>query len=346
MMQGENSFLVSFGKAFVPERFRDTLREYLSKAGYSFIPYHTFGILFFVDVFLTILGYFFGLYPFLVETNVVVITLVTFFYFVIMMLFVALALMVGIYFFLNIRIYKRTQIIEDHLPEYLTLVSTNLKGGLSFEDSLWASIKPEFGLLSKEMMIVSKNVMTGSELTSVLRAFGKKYPSPILERTLNLLISELSSGGRIAEILDKSIENLRKTRILKAEMSAATLSYMIFIGAIVMFVAPLLFALAYQLLFVIQGFSQDIGSGLSASGVISLSFDFIEGSGMDTGDFRLFSIAALSIISIASSMIISIIERGDVRAGLKYIPFFFAVANVMYYVFFRILASVFSGMIG
>jgi hypothetical protein len=37
-----------------------------------------------------------------------------------------------------------------------------LKGGMSFDASLWNSVKPEFGVLSEEIQLCTKKVMTGT----------------------------------------------------------------------------------------------------------------------------------------------------------------------------------------
>jgi hypothetical protein len=57
-----------------------------------------------------------------------------------------------------------------------------------------------------------------------------------------------------------------------------------------------------------------------------------------------FSIFAIGIISVFTSMIISTIEKGDIRGGIKYIPLFLAGSIIMYFVFNSILSSVMSGM--
>ena len=51
-------YLEQFGKAFVPERVRPELREYLLKAGVNEVPYKFFGGLFWVTLVITYLIYF------------------------------------------------------------------------------------------------------------------------------------------------------------------------------------------------------------------------------------------------------------------------------------------------
>jgi len=343
------NILTEFGKAFVPEEIfghliRAKLRKYLVSAGQKDVPYHLFGILFILTAIVTYFIFIPFIYPIFQGM---------FFLFVFLLAFIFWALIQGgliaitiflLSFFINIKIYKRTKTIEDAFPDFLVLVSTNLKGGLSLEQSLWASIRPEFGLLAKEMTVVSKRVMTGNDLGEALTEFIDKYPSPSIKRNLSLIVGEIESGGKIVQVIDKVIDTMKKSKALKAEMAASTISYMIFIGAVVIVIAPGLFALAYQLLHIIIGFTQNLGSSLTSGGssaVMSLNF---QGS-INTGDFKKFSVMALATIGICSSMIISIIEKGDIRGGLKYIPAFTFVSLFFYFIFMVILSSIFGGII-
>lgn len=340
--------LSDFGKAFVPEKLfkkdiRTNLRKYLITAGYKDVPYEFFGMLFIGTAIITYFIFMTLILPIVKGKGVLGVFFVSFSLWAITQILLIFVIIFVIYFFLNIKIYKRTREIEEHLPDFLVLVSTNLKGGLSLEQALWAAIRPEFTLLSQEMTIVSKRVMTGNDLGEALQEFIDKYPSPSLQRNLSLIAGEIESGGRIVVVIEKIIDSLKKSKALKSEMSASTVSYMIFIGAIVVVIAPALFALAFQLLQIILGFTSSIGSSLSSSssGMMPISFDV----SLDVTDFKRFSVLALTLIGVCSSMIVSIIEKGDIKAGLKYIPAFTILSVFLYFVFMILLQRVFGGMI-
>ena len=237
-----------FGKAFIFKRIRPGIRRFFLKAGYDDVPYSFFGWLFFITAAITALAYIIVFYPIISAYQTGSIFVITFLSWILVQGALITLAIIYLYFDLNIRIYRRTKELEKILPDYLQMVSANLKGGMSFEKSLWNAIKPEFGIISKEISIVYKKVMTGNDLTEALREFTEKYDSPILRRSFDLIISEVETGGKVSHIVDKVIENINKTKQLAQEMSAATLSYIIFIGAIVIVIAPALFALSYQLL--------------------------------------------------------------------------------------------------
>lgn len=340
-----NEVLVEFGKSFVPKKIRPKLGSYLAKAGIDDVPYPFFGALFVVDVIITYLIYFAGIYPAIKGYNFALVFLITFIAWAALMLLLAMIIMVSISFYLNIRIYQRTKLLEDLLADYLSLVSTNLKGGLNFEKSLWSAIKPEFGILSKEIGIVSKKVATGNEVADALQEFSDKYDSPLLRRSMDLLKGELISGGKIAYVIDSIVENLKKTKALKQEMAASTLTYMIFMATIVLVITPGLFALSKQLLSIILKMGAKIGtSAASGSGGMGGMMSFST-AGIDPANFQMFSIGAIAIISVFTSMIISTIEKGDIKGGLKYIPLFLVVSLVLYFIFSILLEGAMGSLV-
>jgi len=337
-----NDFLEKIGQAFVFKKFRPLIRDYLMKAGYDEVPYRLFGMLFFTGAFVTIPFFLLLVYSNISKLAPLWIGILSFIFWVIIQLIITLTIIAVAYFYYNIKIYKRTQELEDRLPDYLTLVSTNLKGGLSFEKSLWSAIKPEFGILAKEITIVSKKVITGNDVSEAMVEFSKKYDSPLLKRSINLLIGELESGGKISEIIDKIIENARKTRALKAEMAAATVSYMIFIGVIVIVISPGLFALSSKLLQIIIGFTSTLAGSGAAASPMPLKFGAVS---IKPEHFKIFSILAISTVAVFSSMIISIIEKGSIRGGVKYIPTFLLSSILIYLILSALLDKAFAGII-
>jgi len=335
------TFLEKIGKAFLPKKSRPYVHKYLMKAGYDEVPYMFFGILFYVTLIITFFVYLGVVYIPISQYHPILLMIMTVIIWSAIQLGLAFGIILIVYLYLDLKIYNRTKLMEKLLPDYLQLVVTNLKGGMSFEKSLWAAIRPEFKVLSKEITIVSKKVLTGNDLSEALAEFTKKYDSPILRRSMELIIGEVITGGKISKVIDNVIDTLRKTRTLREEMAASTLTYLIFIGAIVIFIAPALFALSHQLLRIVVGFTSQIASTTLGQSSLPISVSEVT---LDPDAFRLFSVFALSVISIASAIIISIIQKGDVKGGIKYMPIFFIFSLLMYFVLTAGLGAVFGGI--
>lgn len=337
-------FIHEFGKAFIPERVRPRLRTYLLKAGITEVPYGFFGILFYVTYLLTFLIYFFGFWGTISKQPGTMVFLY------VLLVWIALPLsFMGIfilfmYIYLDIKIFNRTKKMEDVLADFLQEVSSNLKGGLAFEKSLWVAIKPRFGILANEIALAAKKVMTGTDVDIALNEFANKYNSPMLKRAMELIISEIQSGGKVANIIDSVVVNLKKTKALKDEMTASVLTYMIFIGAIVIVISPMLFALAYNLLIVISKVAALLAT-TAATGATPGLLSNMGNINVNKDDFIWFSRIALGVIAFFSSMIVSIIEKGNIQSGVKYIPIFLVSTEVMYFISMKIMTAVVSALI-
>jgi len=334
------------GKAFVFDKIRPGLRNYYMKAGYSEVPYSLFGLLFWLSVLPVAYIFIFHGWDIILSRGFGIILEFIF----ALLLWAAVhgvvitVVILSLYFFLDLRIFNRTKKMEAVLPDFLRMVSENLKGGMPFERALWSSIRPEFGILANEIRLASKKVITGQNVDEALKSFTEKYDSLILRRSFDLIIEGIKGGGKTADIIDRVIDTIEETKALKEDMAATNLSYVIFVAIIVLVVSPGLFTLSFQFLTVLQNIGARIGgasSGGSATGV-SLPIDFGE-IAIQPEVFQGFSINALLVIAFVASMMISMIQNGSIKAGVKYIPMLMAGTVFMYLVMMFFATKLFAG---
>jgi len=335
-------FLDKFGKAFIPRRFSPVIHDYLLKAGVSKVPYNLFGALFYVIILLTSLLYLFLIYPNLTKLSFLNLFLITFFLWIIISIAIAVLLLLVTYFYLDIKIFKRTVSIEQQLPDFLRQISSNLKGGMTFENAMWKSINPRFEILAVETSEVMKRVMTGTNTAESLKIFSKKYNSHLLKRTIDLIISEIEGGGNISDLIDRMVKDIDKVKSLKDEINASVLGHVIMISAVVMVFSPLLFALSFHLLKTITGFLTNLAPKIGTATSASLAFSKISTTKISPEDFKMFSIIALATIALIASFIVSIIEKGNIKSGVKYIPLYVGVSITVYLIFLTVISSVFT----
>lgn len=332
-----------FGRAFIPKNIRPKLRSYLLKAGIQEVPYKQYGWLFILSIIITGILYIGLFFPYLKDygpLTFMVLTAIIWFILQIVMLILVMAIL---YIKYDLHIINRTRKIEDVLEEFLRYVSENLKAGMPFEKALWEAIRPQFGVLAEEIRLVAKKVMTGQDTTEALQEFTEKYDSPILKRSFQLIIEGIKGGGEIAYLIDKIEQDIRETKELKQEINATNTTYVIFLTLIVIVITPILFALSYNLLLVLKGLAGKISSAAGSSS--ALPFDLSKVN-IKEGNFETFSTFALAIVATFSSMIVSIIRKGNIKEGLKYIPIFIASSLLMYTIFKGILTAVFKSFIG
>ena len=143
-------------------------------------------------------------------------------------------------------------------------------------------------------------------------------------------------------MIDRIVDNLKETKLLKDEMSASALAYVIFISVIVVVISPLLFALSFHLLEVLINFIDKLS--FATQSVRSLPFVFSKVN-FDVGDFRKFSIITLFVVSLFSSLIVAIVEKGDIKGGVKYVPIYVLGSLSFYFLFMKVLGTLFVGIL-
>lgn len=331
-------------KEKIKKRRKHMLRRYLDKAGVNLeedkVTRFIFRFCIFINALILIyLVYFFS---FRVKASffltVFLIPFLWAFIFVMVIFFVWLMF----YVTLDFKIFKRKLSIEDVLADFLQLTSANIRAGMPIDKALWFSVRPRFGVLANEIEIVAKETMSGKDLDVALTDFTKKYDSPLLKRSISLLIEGLRAGGEVGDLLNRISSNIAESRIMKKEMSSNVTTYVIFITFSTVVAAPILFALSKQLLTIIDNLVNSISR--PSIGISGFSSAF-SSSSIAPADFKIFAVSMIVITSIFSATIVAIIRKGSLKAGFKYLPTFTIVAVILYYLADFVLTGILGGIL-
>ena len=339
-----NQLTEGLGKALIFERFRPAVREYFMKAGIVEVPYSLFGKLFWVVLLPVAFIFITRGWPYILSLhqNAFIEFVLAFTVWIVTHVIVIAAIVLAVYFYVDLKIFNRTKQVEAILPEFLNMVSENLKGGMAFENALWSSIKPEFGVLGDEMRLTAKKVITGQDIDKAIYMFTDRYESNTLKRSFDLIIQGVKGGGKAAEVIDEVVDNLDQTRELKQDMEATNLSYVIFIAVIAVIVTPGLFALSFQFITVLEGVSSKVSAaseGSNAPALLSLDSLAIEPDA-----FKTFSVQAVLVITFFSSLMVSMLQKGDIKGGVKYVPMMMIAGYFMYQILMLAGSAVFGGL--
>ncbi len=258
-------------------------------------------------------------------------------------LFLFYALLALIYcLLLDIKIYHRTKQIEEVLPDFLQLASANISAGMPIDRALWFAVRPKFGVLAVEIEEIAKATIAGEDLDKALINFSRKYDSKILKESISLIVAGIRAGGELSVLLNKISLNIQETKLMRKEISANVTTYVIFIGIATIVAAPILFALSTELLGVVKEITTQVEFDSGGVGRGFFSFDF-SGESISKEDFMTFAIIIISISSFFSAAIISTIQRGNIKDGLKTIPFFIGIGLIIYFVALGLFSYALSG---
>lgn len=213
----------------------------------------------------------------------------------------------------------RRKAIETTLPDFLMLVAANIKAGMTLDQAMWYAAKPEFGLLSIEVKKIIKQAFSGKSLYDALDELSMRFDSKIFQRTVSLIKQASSTGGEIAEVLERTSQDARDSYIIKKEISSSLIIYEIFVLFAAVIGTPFLFAVSTKLINVLEKAAAYLPSTTSTS----TQFGFFKAIApvVTSEQFFWFSVATLIVTSLFSSFIVGIIRGGSKTEGLKYVPF-------------------------
>ena len=320
-------------KSIVKQERKQRIRGYIEKAGVDISPQKLSKTFFNIAVLINLAISSYLIYYFSVTYGItwgtVVASMIVLWVFIFVILIFALWIM--FYIAVDLKIFRRKVDIEEVLPDFLQLTASNINAGMTIDRALWYAIRPRFGVLAKEVEMVAKETMSGTDLKTALERFAARYDSVILKRSISMLNEGVEAGGKIGDLLNKIAINIQEQKSMLNEMSANVTTYVIFITFASIVGAPFLFALSGVLIEVVQNLSTALGGTGSVAASVGLALSF-SGTGVSQSDFRIFAIFSLIITSLFSAMMVSTIKKGNIKSSVKYIPIFIVVSLTLYFV--------------
>ncbi len=259
---------------------------------------------------------------------------------------VYLATMTVISSYLLMKADERRDKLETALPDFLTLVASNIKAGMTLDQAMWYSAKPEFGLLSTEVKAVIKSSFSGESLESTLDKLGGRFDSKVFKRTILLLKQATATGGELTNVLERTSDDVRNTIIMKKEIAASLVLYEIFVLFASVIGTPFLFAVASKLISVFEKIAPQAGSLEGTSGGPFTVFSSVKFSGavISSADFFWFSVPTIFVTALVSSFIVSAIRTGSKSQGMKYFPFVLLGSYLVYWFVINTVESIFASI--
>jgi pilus assembly protein TadC len=238
----------------------------------------------------------------------------------------------------------RRRKVEDVLPEFLSLSAANVRAGMTIDQAMWYSAKPQFGTLSDEVAIVAKRTFGGMPFNVAIDHLSERFNSKAVRRSVALIKQGIASGGKVADILEKTAEDSRQMAVLRKEISTSLLMYVIFIVFAAGIGTPFLFAVSGKLVVITESvFSSLPQTDMSAmSGPAAPGVKFVPTAPqISPADFFLFTVVCTVMTAIFSSLIIGVISRGSRKDGVAYLP----VLLVSAFVVFLLTSWLLSGLL-
>lgn len=259
--------------------------------------------------------------------------------------FLITLVLVSIYLLIKKLLKKAERIrkMEEVFPDFIELMASNLRAGMTIDKALLLSSRKEFSPLDEEILILGKGIITGEEITSSLIEMAKRTKSEKILKTITIINSGIRSGGNLAILLEQTALSMRERGFVEKRAASNVLMYVIFIFFAVAIGAPILFSLSSVLVEVLTNILSDLPSiETSQANVpftltsVNISVDFI----------TYFSIIFLILVNILASLLLGLVSKGEEKEGLKYAVPLIILSTAVFFIVRFFLLSYFSGIGG
>ena len=228
---------------------------------------------------------------------------------------------------IEVRIYQRVARIEKHLSSYLREFSTNLRAGEEFVDAFERATSAEFGPLDSDIKRLVIEIRGGERVADALAGYAARYDSYLIEETFSVIREAFVGGGGLATILDRIADHIDVIDQLKKEAVASVSNYVVFMTVVSVVIAPILFALSYNLLDLIQMLLNRVVLQGGSSQVLPV---FVTRFSVSLPDFIAFSRICIAVIAGSAAAIIGIVRSGNVRGAPSLMVLYTIVALIVY----------------
>jgi tight adherence protein B len=177
---------------------------------------------------------------------------------------------------LRMRVERRQRAFADELPDFLLLLASALRAGLSFTQALESSADQNHGEVGRQIRRALAEAQVGSDLDSALMACAVRMDNEDLRWTVTALGLQREVGGNLSSILDGAAATIRERHALGREVR--TLSAEGRLSAYVLMALPVgvfLFLLLFRREYVSQLWSSPLGIAMMVALVVLMLLGWI-----------------------------------------------------------------------
>ncbi len=259
-----------------------------------------------------------------------------------LVIFIGLIVLTWLYLYFSAALKESARIskMEEVFPDFLQLMASNLRAGMTIDRAMLLSARKEFDPLDKEITETGKDIATGRKIKEALLDMADRIGSNKIEKTILLIISGIEAGGNLAVLIEQTASGMRERGFVEKKAASSVLMYVIFIFVAVAAGAPLLFSLSG----VLVGVMTDLLVGVPdmSNAAINLPFS-MTGVGISVSFVVWFSVVFILAIDVLASLVLGLVAKGEEKQGLKYLPFLVVISMIVYFLTRVVLQNFMSG---
>ncbi len=198
----------------------------------------------------------------------------------------------------------RERAVEERLADLVRDLAEARRSGLSLAAGWRAAARREYGALTPEVRAVARQIAFGVPVPEAVRGVADRWPTPLVRRTVAVLLRADASGGRTADALEIVAENVRAETRARAARRATAVTYV----AIVYIAFAVFLVTVFVLGAVFLPPLATAGGGAFASSA-GLAPDVFGALGLALA-------AAVVVHAVGDGVVIGVLSTGRAGAGL------------------------------
>ena len=227
--------------------------------------------------------------------------------------------------FFNLYETRKIGKLEAEFPAMVRDISLSVKSGMTIERAMSMAAGGQYGALTKAIKQMDNMISWGTSFEDALLHFAKKYPTPLIRRTVFTLIEASRMGGQLGEILEGIATDVEETKTLEKRRSSETkpylmvcyISYFVFLAVIMI--------MSYVFLPMMKEAAEATSGAALPSGVGQFAV-----SDADLAKYNMLFFHALVIQGFFAGIVAGKMGEGKAVAGLKHSVLFIVVAVIVY----------------
>ncbi|MHB8603873.1 MAG: type II secretion system F family protein, partial [Thermoplasmatota archaeon] len=236
----------------------------------------------------------------------------------------AILIGLGPYAWFYTREQNRIRAIDQKFPEFLRDLAESQRAGMTLTEAVLTAAKGKYGMLTPEIRKMAAQIEWGVSFTDAFERFGKRVKTPLIERTVALVVQAANAGGNVVDVLTAAADDAREIQqILKERKGSMSIyvmviyvSFFVFMGVIGVLNAQ---------------FIPEVSKAVSkAAGVSIGGLHFTK---IDDQAFKTLFFHAAIVQGFGGGLVAGVMEGGKPVSGLKHAFIMIAIA----YVAFRFL---------
>jgi tight adherence protein B len=172
-------------------------------------------------------------------------------------------------YFVMWRRKRRMNAFSQQLPDALELMASAIRSGNTFQSAMQVLVEETLPPLSKEFETVSESAKLGIPVEQALDELAERLPNPDLQFFVTAVSMQRTTGGDLAEILDKISWLVRERFYIQGQVQALTGEGRMS-GLVLQALPVLLFIIVYALnpTYVMLLFTEPLGQKMLAGAIV------------------------------------------------------------------------------